>query len=59
MPYIHNILIIMDVVRILMIIAAFWKPSICKFFLYYQMVYMMIRNTAPIDYGDIDNVVLI
>ena len=49
----------MDVLRILMLIAAYWKPSICKSFLYYQMVYMIVKNTLPIDYGDTENIELL
>ena len=34
-----------------MIIAANWKPSICKLFLPVQLIYMAVKYTAPTDQG--------
>ena len=51
LPYVHVTLVVMNFGRIVLLIASFWRPNICRYYWYYQLVYYSVRETAPVNYG--------
>ena len=45
-------LIFMNIGRFFLLIVSYWKPSICKVYMLYQSVYMMLEWSQPRDYGE-------
>ena len=52
-PYIEEVLVMLNVVRISFVIASFWRTGIFKYYLLLEMIYLSIRETALVDYGEV------
>ena len=53
MPYIKVSILVMSILRLPLLVMSYFRPSLCKAFFPYQMVYTTILLTAPIDYGQV------
>ena len=42
----------MSIGRVILLLISFKKLSICKFYIYYQVVYILLELCLPRDYGD-------
>lgn len=39
--------------RVPLMITSYWKPNICKYYLYYSLLAAAVRESLPIDYGNV------
>ena len=51
LPYIRYLLLALNAIRPIMIIAAYWRPNICKSFYVVHLVFMALMYILPIDEG--------
>ena len=51
-PYLEWILIVMIFARLLFPLICFWKPTVIKYVFWYQMLYVLLNQTLPRDYGE-------
>ena len=51
-------MIVMSYARLLLILLSMKKLAICKVYIYYQIVYLMLEQCLPRDYGDMQLKVL-
>ena len=49
MPYLGATLVFLNVVRVVLMIASYWKPGICRYYLYYQLLFFAVRSSIPGD----------
>ena len=53
LPFATWILIVMNLGRIPLMLASLKKPDVCKYYLYYELITAVVRESLPIDYGDV------
>lgn len=51
MPYATNYLLISQCLRVVALIVSYWKPGICKHYLYFVLLHNMVKETLPVDKG--------
>ena len=59
LPTVAWIILIMNLLRLPLIVASYWKPQICRYYHIYQVIFMAVRQSAPIDYGDVVYLIVI
>ena len=47
LPYLEVALIVLNVGRIILVALSFWKPGVCKYMIYYQLLYLAVRESVP------------
>ena len=52
-PHVKSIIIWMTMGRIILLLISCKKPSICKIYLYYQVLFIVVELCLPRDYGDV------
>ena len=57
-PFIQWTMIVMSYARLLLVLLSMKKLAICKVYIYYQIVYLMLEQCLPRDYGDMQLKVL-
>ena len=51
-PYVKIAILSMSIGRVILLLISFKKLSICKFYIYYQVVYILLELCLPRNYGD-------
>ena len=61
LPFARWILILTNIGRIPLMVVSIKKPDVCKYYLYYELIAAAVRESLPIDYGDVhtQNVLLL
>ena len=52
LPYFKMILNVLMIGKVIMLIVAYWHPKTTRFWLHYLMIFNMINQTLPNDYGN-------
>lgn len=50
-PHARVFLIVSNFLRIPLVVASYWKPGLCRYYLYMMLLHNMVKETLPIDYG--------
>lgn len=50
-PYVKWTLNVINILRIVLMVVSFWKPGICKSYLYLQLLFWGGKHLLPIDTG--------
>ena len=52
-PYARIFLIVSNFLRIPLMIVSYYRPGLCKYHLYILVLHRIVKETLPIDYGDV------
>lgn len=52
-PYARMFLVFSNFLRIPVAIVSYYKPGLCKYHLYFLVLHRIVKETLPIDYGDV------
>ena len=48
------LLVLVNIVRVFFIVTSYWRPGICNYYWLLQAIFWAVRETAPIDYGEME-----
>ena len=54
-PYLKNLVFILHLGRGPLLLIALWRPGVCHYFYYYQCLITMVKETLPVDGGQLWN----
>ena len=52
-PYVRVFLIVSNFLRIPLVVVSYWRPGLCRYYLYIMLLHNMVKETLPIDYGQV------